>query len=385
MLYYVPLEPIKGRYTEQWSRPFTGWLERNWIKAKVDYIRIDGPNPSSEVGLGIGRVINPTRRAEWGFAQTQKIIQSLVAHEMTEEDVVFFDDFWHPGLEMIAQTRDAAYGNGGGPSLYSFCHAQSVDQYDFMHRSRNWVRPIEAGFMRIYDGVFVNNDYLKELLLLGLGDATPVYNCGHVFSSEECKEHVLPSQIPARQNKVVFTSRFDNEKQPHLFMDVVEQTIALYPEITFTICSGGELKSNDLSAVMRAKEMAAMGLLEIKANLSKTAYYSQLQSAKIQLSTSLQDWVSFCLLEAVTFGCYPLYPNYRSFPEAFGRASHSLYSFHPGVERSVVISNIIERIVGQCRIASMMQAQDYLFDNIVRRHNTTWKRQLEVMGVPFSG
>jgi hypothetical protein len=36
--------------------------------------------------------------------------------------------------------------------------------------------------------------------------------------------------------------------------------------------------------------------------------------------------VSFTLLEALTAGCYPIYPDWRSFPETFGPGSPHLYA-----------------------------------------------------------
>ena len=50
-------------------------------------------------------------------------------------------------------------------------------------------------------------------------------------------------------------------------------------------------------------------------NLTKEEYYTELATAKIQFNTSLQDYVSWTVLESVTFGCDVVFPNFRSFPE----------------------------------------------------------------------
>jgi hypothetical protein len=378
-LYYVPLEPIKGRYSEQWARPITGWLERNWIKAGIDYKRIDGPEPFADHGVGVGKVLNPVRRSEWGFAQSLKIVQMIVDHTIKPDDCIWFDDFWHPGLEMIGQVRDQVQ-HGHQTQLYSFCHAQSVDRFDFMHDSRKWARPIEEGYMSLYDVVFVNNDYLKELLDVAFQTVPhKVENCGHVFCSEEVKEIGSCSWGYPKEDLVIFTSRFDKEKQPHLFMDMVEG-MGSHPDCQFAICCGGQLRSDDASSLLRARRMESKGKLCIYENLSKAQYYHMLAKAKVQFSSSLQDWVSYCLLEAVTFSCYPAYPNFRSFPEAFGREASILYPFHPSMSREEKAMHAV-----MC-VEKGLEEYDRLnheasFSNIVKRHDTTWRRQLDIMGL----
>ena len=51
-----------------------------------------------------------------------------------------------------------------------------------------------------------------------------------------------------------------------------------------------------------------------------------LSQSKVQFNCALQDWVSFTLLEALTFGCAPLYPMHRSFPETLQFAEDYLYA-----------------------------------------------------------
>jgi len=367
-LYYVPLEPIKGRYTEQLSRAVTGWNERNWIGANIPYTRIEGPRPTDEVDLGASKVINPVRRCEWGFAQTTQIVKMIMSGEIGDDDVVYFDDFWHPGLEMIAQAKDE---RGSDVRLFSFCHAQSVDKYDFMHARRWWARSIEEGFGRIYESVFVNNHMLAELLNVAFNKTIDVKVVGHPFSEKEVVDTV-PVATTEKENIVVFSSRFDKEKNPHLFMDIAEEVRRLSSiDIHFVLCSGGEIKSDDRSALFRLNTLTSKGIIQPETNLSKPAYYHWLQRAKVQLSTSLQDWVSYCLLEALSFDCYPVYPNYRSFPETFGPFAKNLYPFHPTMERSEVAKDVAWRIcnlMDNTRVSLVPKIKSH----ILGHHNMTW-------------
>jgi len=54
---------------------------------------------------------------------------------------------------------------------------------------------------------------------------------------------------------------------------------------------------------------------KLLSNLTKGEYYTELASARIQFNSSLQDYVSWTVLESTTFGCDLVFPNFRSFPE----------------------------------------------------------------------
>jgi hypothetical protein len=49
--------------------------------------------------------------------------------------------------------------------------------------------------------------------------------------------------------------------------------------------------------------------------LTKEEYYTELATCRIQFNTSLQDYVSWTVIEATAFGADIIYPKFRSFPE----------------------------------------------------------------------
>lgn len=380
MLYYVPLEPYPNRYTMQWSAPKTGWLERHWIAENIPYCRINGPATVS-VEMGLGQVLNPVSRAEWAFGQIMNLIKRVEKKEITNNDVIYFDDFWHPGIEQLKYTLELAKIR---PKLYSFCHAQSVDKYDFTADFGKWMKSVERGFADIYTGVFVNNSMLEELLLAAW-PGTQVHNIGHVFCSREVLERGFAQYQtpPPKEELVVYSARFDPEKNPRLFMRFAANLLDSDDEIKFVICSGSLLRSRDEGAIRCARNMASeyKDRFQIAQNLTKEEYYSYLIRAKYHISTALQDWISFCLLEAVTFKCVPIYPNFRSYPEAFGCMSDSLYPYTPSQPGSDPIPGML-RAFEQARV----QADDpvflqELFHTIVNRHDQTWRRMCFVMGL----
>ena len=49
--------------------------------------------------------------------------------------------------------------------------------------------------------------------------------------------------------------------------------------------------------------------------MTKDGYYDLLNRASIQFNSALQDYVSFTVLEATSYGCDIVYPRFKSFPE----------------------------------------------------------------------
>ncbi len=391
MLYYVPLESYPNRYTMQWSASRVGWLEKNWVEHDVCYVRIDGNESETNTGMGSGLVLNPVTRAKWAFAQTTKLIELIDNHIITSDDQIYFDDFWHPGLEQLMYAMELCKEF---PTLAAFCHAQSVDKWDFTHKMRNWIRPIEIGFSKIYDYIFVNNPILQEMML-NINTEHPtvcepkVRSVGHVFDSEEVRNRAYYHTVRVpKENRVVYSSRLDNEKNPHFFLDVVEAFVKKHSpyNMEFVICSGTLLQSNDASVVPRIRRMKAKygDYLIVKENLTKEQYYYELRRAKFHMSTSRQDWISFCLLEALSLDCYPIYPCYRSFPEAFGKFANHLYPYPESYPNPEMLADNLQFLFIERPNDSDAFLPD-MFKEIVEPHNHTWKRMLNIMGVNYAG
>ena len=128
-----------------------------------------------------------------------------------------------------------------------------------------------------------------------------------------------------RDNRVVFAARFDQEKQPDFFMDIIETVYSQNPDIEFAILCGGPLRSNNIKYVERAKDLERNGKLKIYENLKKNDYYNIVNSSKVLFNCALQDWVSNTVSEADALGCNVVYPAYRSFPETFANDHTRLY------------------------------------------------------------
>jgi hypothetical protein len=163
------------------------------------------------------------------------------------------------------------------------------------------------------------------------GWSAPIYNIsGLAFGKSEVLERIGGAKnirsFADRPRRVGFAARWDQEKQPGFFMDLIE----MYSELTsepceFVIYSGGPLRSNNQEYVDRARRMEADGKLKIYDNISKNEYYDHLNNTRVLFNCALQDWVSNTVSEADTLGANVLYPAYRSFPETFADDPNRLY------------------------------------------------------------
>ena len=140
----------------------------------------------------------------------------------------------------------------------------------------------------------------------------PIYNIsGLAFSKEEVRGRVNNNITPwgDRQHRVVFSARWDQEKQPNFYMDVIEEWHKRHPSkyVEFAICSGAKLKSNNDSYMQRTRDMQSSGKLKLYEDLEKNDYYNIVNNSRVVFNCALQDWVSNTVSEADALGCNVLY------------------------------------------------------------------------------
>lgn len=319
-LYYLPLEPYQERYTYQQGT----WTVARW-KDQCDLIVVEGQPLSDEVRSSV--VLDPHGRSHFALTQMAQLVSLFNATPPSREDIVYLADMFHPGYECLPYIFEQLPAEQR-PKVFAFCHAQSVDPQDFTFPMRRWMRHYELMVDETITGIFVAATCLKEMLRAALLDC-PIHKVGHAFDVEEvlARAGAVPNWND-RCLRVVYTSRWDKEKQPHFFMDLVERAKASWgPDAEFTVCTGAmSLRSNDPTAVERARKMEAEGKLEILTSLTKEAYYRVLKQSKVHFNCALQDFVSYTLLEASALGTPSLLPAYMSFPEAVHNDHRRLYT-----------------------------------------------------------
>jgi hypothetical protein len=321
------LESYEARYTLQ----LTEWNRRVFDRRGLDVVYVPGQTIDNTQAISVGQVLDAHGRSYFGMSQMMNLVQLMKNGEVTGEDVVYFEDMFQPGIESLPYIMDQIPAEQR-PKVFVRCLAQAIDPDDFVHvwGMEKWMGLYEKMVNEFVTGVLATNEEMVAHMRIA-GWTAPIYNIsGLAFGKEEVleriggKENIKP--FDSRPRRVGFAARFDQEKQPGFFMDLIE----MYSELTsepceFAIYSGGPLRSNNPEFIVRARRMEAEGKLKIYDNISKNEYYAHLNNTRVLFNCALQDWVSNTVSEADTLGCNVLYPAYRSFPETFANDSNRLY------------------------------------------------------------
>jgi hypothetical protein len=253
---------------------------------------------------------------------------------VTNEDVIYFEDMFQPGIESLPYILNQV-PESHRPRIYVRCLAQSIDPDDFVHvwGMSKWMGLYEkmvCELVRDSGGAVLASNEEMVMHMKVAGWEAPIYNIsGLAFGKSEVCERVNNNITPftERKHRVVFSARWDQEKQPEFYMDLIEAWNKRHPSkyVEFCICSGGQLRSNNTTYMNRTLKMRDEGTLKIYEDLDKNAYYNIVNNSRVVFNCALQDWVSNTVSEADALGCNVLYPAYRSFPESFSNDKDRLY------------------------------------------------------------
>jgi glycosyltransferase involved in cell wall biosynthesis len=326
-LYYMGLESYEARYTLQ----LTEWNRRVFERRGLDVVYVPGTTIDNTQSISVGQVLDAHGRSYFSMSQMMNLVQLMKNGEVTAEDVIYFEDMFQPGIESLPYIMDQIPAEQR-PRIYVRCLAQAIDPDDFVHvwGMAGWMSTYERMVNQFVTGVLATNEEMVAHMRIA-GWTAPIYNIsGLAFGKEEVLERIGGGAnirpFEDRPSRVGFAARFDQEKQPGFFMDLIDMFYDQYPVVVeFCIYSGGELRSNNPEYVTRAREMEAAGRLKIYDNISKNEYYAHLNNTRVLFNCALQDWVSNTVSEADTLGCNVLYPAYRSFPETFANDPNRLY------------------------------------------------------------
>jgi len=319
------LEPYEGRYTLQ----LTDWTERAFKKRDIDYVIVPGTTIDDSKAIVTGQVLDAHGRSFFGMSQIMNLVKMMKAGEVTSDDIIFFEDMFQPGMESlpyILNQSPAEYR----PKVWIRCLAQSIDPDDFIHvwGMSKWMSLYEEMCNEFVTGVLATNEEMVAHMKVANWKA-PIYNIsGLSFGKEEVQSRVKDVKpFEKRPMRVIFGARWDQEKQPGFYMDLIEhwhQKWKLSP-VEFCVCVGGPLRSNNKVYVNRARLMEKEGTLTIYENLKKNQYYNILADSRVLFNCALQDWTSNTVSEADSLGTNVLFPAYRTFPEVFANDETRLY------------------------------------------------------------
>jgi hypothetical protein len=328
-LFYMGLESYEARYTLQ----LTEWNLRVFEARGINYVVVPGQTIDNTQSISVGQVLDAHGRSYFGMSQMMNLVQMMRNGEVTSEDVIYFEDMFQPGIESLPYIMDQVPA-GQRPRVFVRCLAQAIDPDDFVHvwGMAEWMSTYEKMVNCFVDGVLATNEEMVAHMRIA-GWKAPIYNIsGLAFGKQEVLSRIGGVQnvkpFADRKMRVGFAARFDQEKQPDFYMDLIDMYLRQGQHrnyIEFAVFQGGPLRSNNQRYIDRARQMEREGKLNIYENLKKNDYYALLNDSRVLFNCALQDWVSNTVSEADTLGCNVLYPAYRSFPETFADDPDRLY------------------------------------------------------------
>ena len=310
-VWYFGLEPLKARYTYQLCKE---WMPKTFepYADRVKFVDIPGEFDEDQE-IKVGAVLDAIGRGKFSLTQCQHFLQRIYNDEVKSGDVIFLQDYWTPGLDAIWYALDLY---GIQVKVYAMLHAQSVDEYDFTYPMRGWMRHYELGLDRRLTGIFVGSTIHKQQLREA-GFTAPI----HVVSLPIHKQATL-DKLPTwswleKSNVIVYSSRLDKEKNPFFMLTVAERFLETHETFEWHVTTSGKSFRSMLPGVIEAMNELAerQPRFKLLSGLTKEQYYTELATCRIQFNTSLQDYVSWTVIESTAFEADIVYPNFRSFPE----------------------------------------------------------------------
>jgi len=328
-LFYMGLESYEARYTLQ----LTEWNRRVFDRRGLDVVYVPGSTIDNTQSISVGQVLDAHGRSYFSMSQMMNLVQMMRNGDVTAEDIIYFEDMFQPGIESLPYIMDQV-PQSQRPRIFVRCLAQAIDPDDFVHvwNMAGWMSTYERMVNQIPGlSVLATNEEMVAHMRIA-GWTAPIYNIsGLAFGKSEVLERIggvnKIRPFTERKMRVGFAARFDQEKQPDFFMDLIEMYHAQgrHRDVEFAVFSGGPLRSNNSNYILRARDMQSRGQLKIYEDLKKNDYYALLNDSRVLFNCALQDWVSNTVSEADTLGCNVLYPAYRSFPETFANDPNRLY------------------------------------------------------------
>jgi hypothetical protein len=329
-LYYMGLESYKARYTLQ----LTQWNKTVFEQRGYDVSYVPGLTLDNGEKIVVGQVLDAHGRSYFGMSQLMNLVRLMQQGEVTSEDVIYFEDMFQPGIESLPYILNQVPANLR-PRIFVRCLAQAIDPDDFVHvwGMSKWMSLYEkmvCELVRDSGGAVLATNEEMVMHMKVAGWDCPIYNIsGLAFGKEEVRARVAGPLKPfhERTMRVGFAARWDQEKQPDFYMDLIEEWNRRYDNfpVEFCIFSGAPLRSNNDSYMARTRKLQSEGKLVLHEDLEKNEYYALLNDTRVLFNCALQDWVSNTVSEADTLGANVLYPAYRSFPETFGNDADRLY------------------------------------------------------------
>ena len=286
-LIWLPLEILDKRYTT---------LTRNWygkeFNKQCNVQLVEGKELTSKIENG--SFLDAYGTNYYKYTQLANITKMFRNNKIKDNDIIFVDDLWFPGIEGIRYMEKM--GKSKNVKIYGVMHAGSwIPSDDVATRLGNqkWCKEYEKSLFNLADGVFVGSQFHKDIIVNELGNdlEKKIYNTGLPFYPSQILKQTHELEWKYKDNIVIFPHRLHPEKHPEIFDNMTKEWKRKFSDWKF-------IKTMEL-------------------DLNKQQYLDLLSRSKIMVSYAEQENFGFSTLEAATLGCELVLPDRVVYPEFY--------------------------------------------------------------------
>lgn len=280
-IYFVAAPPIKGRIENKISTHIFNNLKnknKKWIFGLETEVE---PKDFKFYDIDV-----------WVEHQI-KIIKNIKEIKFNNEDVIFFSDFWFPGLDLIKLYLDSL-----NIKIYysSFLHGASFVEGDLM--SNSWCSHIENAWMDIYDSILIQTEYSRT----NIRNNAHFEKCvivGSPFNSNQYTNNEI------KKYDIIWPHRLSEDKGFTEFLNLLDYLTQYKVIVTVPFSKNTK---NDNIELLKTKNVT------ISFDSKNEVHKTNISSAKIVLSTAKQETWGYAVMESVAAGAIPIVPNKACYP-----------------------------------------------------------------------
>ena len=296
---FVPQYPSKMRYQEWWYTKFP----EEFSKRGYEVVTLGSLDKYVNYDTSLFSPVKASIQYE-----TQQI-HDFLNLELYDDDILFLSDISFPGLFTTVLYHKRC------KHMFAFCHATSLNRYDYFESCKNSKFLVETGFSKMFNKVFVGSEYHKKKL--GWDNTIVTYL-------------PFPPFEPKKENKtvnIISVARPSVQKRDDLLESFVEKR---FGGIFRPVCSSWD------------------------------DYFSYLSMSKVLLVTANEDTFGYQIVDAVLNGCIPIARNKFAYPEILPK----IYLYDNTIE---LLQKIELALNGQLPVPEIKcKAQmEHFYDNIV--------------------
>ncbi len=268
-LIYVPQYPTELRYQSWWLPEFTKEFKKHYDEVVV--LGFDWLWKNHHDGNYDNAMFSPIKKAiEFETAQ----MNDYMSIDIRDDDTLFLADISFLGLFCNVLYHKQC------PKMFAFCHATSLNAYDYFAPMRKYKKKIELEHAKLFDGIFFGSYYS----VIKTKWSQKGINC-HVVALPDSPDSILKPIKPSNIRPIDLVS----------------------------VCRSSIQKVNKK---LEKKVEKALGKKIYREEVNTWNDYNiLLGNSKVLIISTKEDTYNLTILDAIKCGCVPLVPNKLCFPE----------------------------------------------------------------------